>query len=111
MSASVVWVPPVECGCGGRLAPPVETLLDTVHTDLIDPENGKARWEGASLLASVSSTTTTLFLNDFKEADEAITVALLEKCTLRVVCFVECGAHSLILYRLAALCCRLPLDG
>ena len=95
MTKSVVWVPPPECGLGGRLAPSPDTVVDLVHTDLIDPSNGQARWTDATLLGAVSARTTRLFLNDVKQRSEAALVEAIGRCgALEVVVFVECGEYS-----------------
>ena len=103
VTKSVVWVPPPECGLGGRLAPSPDTVVDLVHTDLIDPSNGQARWTDATLLGAVSARTTRLFLNDVKQRNEAALVEAIGKCgALEVVVFVECEMSSKVLAALAA---------
>ena len=99
---SVVWVPPPGCGLGGPLAPAPNTLIDCVHTDMINHADGKPLWTPWMLLAAASSATTVLFLNDHKKQHEDATTEMIEKCSqLEVIVMVECDLTEKILTALA----------
>lgn len=103
LSKAVVWVPPPECGLGGSLAPTPDAVVDLVHTDIIEPSTGQARWTRDTLLAAVSTRTTYLFLNDVKARHTETLIEAIGKCgALKVVVFVECELTPSILSALAS---------
>ena len=99
---SVVWVPPPGCGLGGLHSPAPATVIDCVHTDLIESGTGQKLWTGPSLLAAASRATTVMFLNEVKEQDAGLTIELIQKCSeLQVIVMVECDITPGILGALA----------
>ena len=83
-----VWVPPAACGLGGSLAPAAARLVDTVHLDLVNCEDGKTRLTKKALLKAVTKSTTHLFLNVLRDAT-AVAEAVSQCGALSVVILLE----------------------
>jgi hypothetical protein len=96
-----VWVPPANCGLGGSAAPAGASVVNAVHLDLVNAADGRTRLTKEALLASVTSATTHIFLNSFK--DPATTCAAIgQSGRLQVCVFLECHVSSSMIEALAA---------
>lgn len=96
-----VWVPPPNCGLGGANAPAGAAVVDTLHLHMVDKSNGRSRLTGEALCRSVSSETTHLFINSFKDAP-ALADAISRCGALQVVTIFESNVSQAVVEALAA---------
>ena len=76
-------------------------MVDTLHLHMVDKSNGRSRLTGEALCRSVSSETTHLFINSFKDAP-ALADAISRCGALQVVTIFESNVFQAVVEALAA---------